>query len=51
MVDKLRVDPQPDENKEHKEKNAGSKRIARILAGNPFSNFGFPKRLGVTMVW
>jgi len=51
MVDNLRVDPQPDENKEHKEKNAGSNQITKVLAGNQFSNFGFPERHGVIKGW
>ena len=51
MVDKLRVDPQPDENKEHKEKNAGLNQITKILAGNQSSNFGFPERHGVIKGW
>jgi len=51
MVDNLRVDPQPNEDKEYKEKNAGLNQITRILAGNQFSNFGFPERHGVIKGW
>jgi hypothetical protein len=51
MVDKLRVDPQPDEDKEHKKKNTGSNQITKIIAGNQFSNFGFTERHGVIKGW
>jgi hypothetical protein len=47
MVDKLRVDPQPNEDKEYKKKNTGLNQITKILAGNQFSNFGSTEGYGV----
>jgi hypothetical protein len=51
MVDKLRVDPQPNEDKEYKKKNAGLNQMTRILSGNQFSNFGLTERHGVIKGW
>lgn len=41
MVDKLRVDPQPDENEEQNEKDEASDEPPNVLTATPFSNFDF----------